>query len=147
MTTRPARPAEVEGVDRYFVDRDRFRAAIAAGEMLEWAVYNDNYYGTPAGPVLDRLAKGENVLLEIEVQGAAQVKSACPDAILVFISPPSLAALAERLATRGDTTDIEDRLEIARREMEVADELFDHVVVNDDLDEAVTEVLGILRAS
>ncbi len=147
MTTRPARPDEDEGVDRFFVDEAEFRSAVAAGEMLEWAVYNDHLYGTPAAPVLEQLRNGENVLLEIEVQGAAQVKEAYPDSVLVFISPPSLDALGERLVARGDTTDIADRLEIAHREMEVGGELFDHFVVNDDLDEAVAEVLGILLPS
>ena len=147
MTTRPARPGEVHGVDRYFVDETGFRAAIDRGELLEWAVYNDHCYGTPAGPVLERIDRGENVLLEIEVQGAAQVKSAYPDAVLIFIAPPSLRALAERLAGRGDTDDITDRLEIARREMDAAEGLFDHIVVNDELDEAVADVLGILSRS
>ena len=147
MTTRAARPGEREGVDRFFVDHGAFRAAIDAGEMLEWTLYNDHLYGTPAGPVLEQLGRGENVLLEIEVDGAGQVKAAYPDAVLIFISPPSLEALATRLAGRGDTTDIADRLEIARREMEAAEGLFDHVVVNDVLNDAVAEVLGILRAS
>ncbi len=149
VTTRARRPGEREGVDRFFVDEAEFRRRIEAGGLLEWAVYNEHLYGTPRSAVVERIGRGEDVVLEIEVQGAEQIKRSHPEAILIWVAPPSEEALAARLAARGDTDGEEaaDRLAIARREMEIAVGLFDHVVVNDDLDEAVTEVLGILRGS
>jgi guanylate kinase len=149
VTTRDPRPGEVDGRDRYFVDPEEFRSRINRGEFLEWAVYNGELYGTPRREVEQALERGSDVLLEIEVQGARQIKEAMEEAILIFIRPPSRAVLAERLRSRGDTTavDVADRLEIATREMAVADELFDYQVVNDDLEAAVAEVVGILSPS
>jgi guanylate kinase len=149
VTTRDRRPGEVDGKDRYFVDADEFRSRIDRGEFLEWAVYNDELYGTPRREVEQALEKGRDVLLEIEVQGARQIKEAMDEAILIFIRPPSREVLAERLRSRGDTTadDVANRLEIATREMAAADELFDYQVVNDDLEAAVAEVVGILSPS
>ncbi len=146
-TTRAARPGERHGVDYYFVSRSRFEERIADGLLLEWAEYNDNLYGTPRRPVEAQLEAGHDVILDIEVQGARQVKAAYPAAVMVFIAPPTLDTLAERLGRRGDTSDeeIARRVAIARGELEAAESLFDHVVVNEDLDRAVDEVAGILR--
>ncbi len=149
VTTRPQRPGEKEGEDYYFVGDDEFRRRIQAGDFLEWAWYNQHRYGTPRRPVQDGLQAGRDVLLEIEVQGARSVRRSMPEALMIFIAPPSLAELEHRLRGRGDTSDadIRRRLDIARREMEAAEDLFDHVVVNDDLDGAVAEVAGILGSS
>jgi len=148
MTTRPARPGEVSGVDYHFVDRNRFLAARDAGELLEWAEYSDHLYGTPRAPVERALVAGEDVLLDIEVLGAEQVKEAFPEAELVFLEPPSLEALEARLRGRGDTDEeqIAQRLALAQWQMDRARGLFDHFVVNDDLARAIDEVAGILAA-
>ncbi len=148
-TTRARRPGETDGADYHFVDEPAFRRMIAGGDLLEWAEYNGNLYGTPRGPLEAALAAGHDVLLDIEVQGAAQVRAARPDALFVFVAPPSVDALEVRLRHRGDTSpaEVARRLDIARRELAVAAEMFDHVVVNDDLDTAVAEVAGILAAS
>lgn len=146
MTTRPARPGEEEGVDYHFVDRDRFLAARDTGELLEWAEYSDHLYGTPRAPVEQALAAGEDVLLDIEVLGAEQVKETFPEALLVFLEPPSLEVLEARLRGRGDTDEeqIAQRLALARWQMDRARGLFDYFVVNDDLARAIDEVAGIL---
>ncbi len=146
-TTRSARPGEVHGVDYYFVSESAFRDRIAEGLLLEWAEYNDRLYGTPRRPVEAQLHAGHDVILDIEVQGARQVRLAYPEALMIFVAPPTLDTLAERLRGRGDTAEeeIARRLEIARMELAVAREIFDHTVVNDDLDAAVGEVVGILR--
>ena len=121
-TTRPMRPEDTEGVSYYFVDKARFEQMIAEGELLEYAVYADNYYGTPVRPVENALAQGINVVLEIEVKGALQVMEKRPDAISVFIAPPSYAELRRRLIGRGDTAPevMEQRLEIALEECKQA---------------------------
>jgi guanylate kinase len=140
-TTRSPRPGETHGVHYWFIEPDEFATLIAHGELLEWAEYNQNRYGTLRQPVIDHLASGDDVLLEIEVQGARQIRHAEASAIMFFVVPPSLAELERRLRSRGDTAegDISRRLEIARREMEEAP-LFDHIVVNDDLEKAIGEV-------
>ncbi|MFQ5947643.1 MAG: guanylate kinase [Acidimicrobiia bacterium] len=147
LTTRGARPGERDGVDYRFVDRDEFERSIHNGDLIEWAEYDQHLYGTPRQAVEPHLSGGEDVLLDIEVQGAAQVKTAYSEAILIFIAPPSMEELERRLRRRGDTddADIGRRLRIARRQLEDAEALFDHVVVNDDLSRAVEEVLGILH--
>lgn len=147
LTTRGARPGERDGVDYRFVDRDEFERSIHNGDLIEWAEYDQHLYGTPRQAVERHLSGGEDVLLDIEVQGAAQVKTAYSEAILIFIAPPSMEELERRLRRRGDTddADIGRRLRIARRQLEDAEALFDHVVVNDDLSRAVEEVLGILH--
>ncbi len=146
-TTRHPRPGEVHGEDYFFIDDVEFQRRIDAGELLEWAEYNGRRYGTPRAAVERQLDGGHDVVLDIEVQGARQVREADPDALLVFVAPPSLTVLEERLRRRGDTSDadVERRLEIARRELAVAKELFDHVIVNDGVDRAVAELAGILR--
>ncbi len=146
-TTRDPRPGEEPGQDYHFVSREVFEVMIEAGELLEWAEYNSHLYGTPRRPVLESLAAGSDVLLEIEVQGARQVKAAYPAALTIFIAPPSIETLEARLRARGDTSAeaVDRRLAIARAEMAAADE-FDHIVVNDVLDTAVNEMLRILAA-
>jgi guanylate kinase len=110
-------------------------------------VYNNNYYGTPAGPIAEALALGADVLLDIEIQGARQVKESRPDALMIFIEPPSREELERRLRHRGDTSeeDIQDRLAIVASQMAEAKELFDHTVINDDLDEATVEVANLIN--
>ncbi|MDH5294241.1 MAG: guanylate kinase [Acidimicrobiia bacterium] len=146
VTTRAPRPGEVDGVHYHFVTVEEFRAMVDHSELLEWAEYGTSLYGTPLGPVLDVLEGGEDMLLEIEVQGAALVREVYPEALMIFVRAPSLTELARRLRERGDTTDeaIERRLEIARHELAIADALFDYVVVNEDLDATLAQVLDIL---
>jgi guanylate kinase len=138
-TTRPARPSEVDGRDYCFVTREAFEALRDAGGFLEWFEVFGDLKGTPRGPVEDHLADGDDVLLEIDVQGALKVREQFADAVLVFVRPPSLEVLRARLEGRG--TETEEAL--ARR---LAPE-FDHVVVNDDLERVVAEVAGILSGS
>lgn len=141
-TTRPARPGEVDGVHYHFVDRPGFEAMVAADDLLEWAEYAGNLYGTPRGPAEAAVADGKVVVLDIEVQGALQVRAHSTGALLVFLAPPSFAELERRLRSRGTEDDaaVAARLDAARRELAQAD-LFDVVVVNDDLDRCVAEVL------
>ena len=145
-TTRPARPGEVDGEDYFFVDDQEFDRLIGDGELLEWAEYGGNRYGTPRAAVLQRLAGGEHVVLDIENSGAHQVKAAHPEAVLVFILPPSLEELQRRLRTRGDTSEesIIRRLSVAAEQIDDATTSFDHIVVNDDLESAISQVVDIL---
>jgi guanylate kinase len=147
-TTRRPRPGETEGIEYYFVDTDEFMRLRDGGELLEWAEYSGNFYGTPREPVLERIAAGDDVLLDIEVMGAVQVKASFPDALMLFLTPPTIEALGERLRSRGDTPaeDIARRLVIARWQLEVAEERFDHIVVNDSVEDAVERILRILKA-
>lgn len=146
MTTRPPRPSEVPETDYRFVTREEFQSAVAAGKLLEWAEYGGNLYGTPRDPVIAHLEAGENVLLDIENDGAGQIKRSYPDAVLVFLAPPSLAELERRLRSRGDTNDAEvhRRLAVAESQIADAEANFDYVVVNDEIAAAVSEVTGIL---
>jgi guanylate kinase len=145
-TTRLPRPGERHGDHYDFVSLKDFEAMIEAGELLEWAQYNNRYYGTPKAGVDAALADGKDILLEIEIQGARQVRANRPDALMFFVSPPSLEELERRLRRRGDTssTDIDDRLEIAETEIEEAPGLFDHIVVNDHLERAVAEIEALI---
>ena len=147
MTTRRPRPGEVDGVQYHFVEHDDFLAHARAGGLLEWAEYGGNFYGTPRGPVERWRDAGEDVLLEIEIQGARQVRENDRSAILVFIVPPSLDELERRLLRRGDTErdDIERRLDIAEDELTEAPALVDHIIVNDDVDRAVAELVELLE--
>jgi guanylate kinase len=146
VTTRARRPTEDDGVDYLFVDREAFQRMVVDGDLLEWAEYGDNLYGTPRGPVEAALVRGEDVLLEIEVQGARQIRETHPSARMVFIAPPDLGELERRLRNRGDTDDdaIERRMDIARRELEDAGRLFDVIVVNDDVERATAEIKAYL---
>lgn len=149
VTTRQRRPGEAEGVDYRFVTREEFDRLRSSGQLLEWAEYAGFQYGTPKDPVLEQLASGNDVLLDIEVNGAVQVKAAFPEAITVFVAPPSLEALEERLRGRGDTDpkQIERRLEIAAWQLSTARDTFDHVIVNRRVEDTVAQILRILDAS
>jgi guanylate kinase len=150
-TTRPPRPGEVDGVHYHFVDDATFDAMVAEGEFLEWAVVHGRHrYGTPKAPVLARLAEGRPALLEIDLAGARQVRSAMPDARFVFLAPPSVEELVRRLVGRGTENEAERarRLATAEVEMAAAPE-FDHVIVNDDVRRATDElvaVMGLVKA-
>jgi guanylate kinase len=145
VTTRPPRPGETDGVQYHFVDRAEFERMVVAGELLEHATYAGNSYGTPRGPVEERLAQGVPALLEIELQGARQVRASMPEAQLVFLAPPSFDELARRLTGRGteDPEVVRRRLDAARIEMAAEDE-FDVVVVNDDLERAADRLVALL---
>jgi guanylate kinase len=146
-TTRKPRPGEKDAVSYFFVSREKFEELIAEGFFLEHATYNGNYYGTPAAAVEEARAAGHDILLKIEVQGAALVRKGAPDALFIFIAPPSTEELVRRHELREGAAadkDMAERLKIAEMEMKHAAE-YDHVVVNDDLDRAVAEVLEIIR--
>ena len=147
-TTRPPRPGEVDGVAYWFLSRSAFDELVASGGFLEWAEFAGNRYGTPWRSVEQPLADGATVVLEIEVQGAAQVRSRFPDAVLIFLVPPSHEVLVQRLRGRGsdDEQRIAERMAIAQEELEHAGE-FDHVVVNDTVDAAVDAIGRILGLS
>ena len=147
VTTRKPRPGEVDGREYFFVDLDRFAEMIANDELLEHAVYVANSYGTPRKYVEDKLNSGMNVLLDIEVQGARQVAEKMPEAVKIFIIPPSLEELERRLVGRGTDTAraIEARLIRARQEYEEAD-FYDYIIVNDDADRAAEELRAIILA-
>lgn len=146
-TTRPPRPGEVEGVHYYFVDDEAFDRMLATDDLLEWAtVHNKFRYGTPRGPVLDASTNGQLVLLEIDLQGARQVRANMPDARLVFLAPPSWDELVRRLVGRG-TEDEEERtrrLETAKVELASADE-FDEIIVNDEVQHAAERLVALMR--
>lgn len=144
-TTRDKRAGETEGVTYYYTDKARFEEMIAGGEMLEWANYNGNYYGTPKAAVEKMLAEGRNVILEIEPQGALAVKSKMPEAVLIFIIPPSIEVLKNRLVDRGRENDeeIEQRLAAAIWEMEQA-EKYNYIIVNDVLADCVEEISNVM---
>ncbi|MEN2981896.1 MAG: guanylate kinase, partial [Thermus sp.] len=147
MTTRPPRPGERDGVDYYFVDRPAFEALLAQDGFLEHAEYVGHLYGTPKAPVERALARGEDVLLEIEVQGALQVRAKMPEAVLIFLLPPSLSELKRRLVYRGKDSPEKIQKRLAQAEWEIQNaHLFDYVVVNDVLEEAVADFLAILTA-
>ncbi len=146
-TTRSPREGEKDGINYFFKTRDEFEKMIADNEFLEYAEFCGNYYGTPAPYVQAMLDEGKNVILEIEVKGAFQVKERCPEAVLVFLAPPSIKELESRLVGRGtETVDvIEKRLARALEELDLIDN-YDYVVVNDDIDEAVSDIRSIVRA-
>ena len=148
VTTRAPRPGEVDGVDYFFIDGDAFERMIRAGELLEWAEIVGHRSGTPRGFVEDRLAAGRDVVLEIDVVGASQVRERVPGSALIYIEPPSMEELERRLRGRGTETEerIRLRLETAAWELEQRD-WFDHVVVNDDLERASAQVAAIIEAS
>ena len=147
-TTRPPRPNEIDGVDYAFVDDDRFDEMIRTGDLLEWAKIVGHRSGTPRQFVEEQRRGGRDVILEIDVKGAQQVRDQVPDALLIFLRPPTFEELERRLRSRGteDEQRIEERLRTARWELEQA-ATFDHVVVNDDLDRATEEVAAIIEGS
>lgn len=145
-TTRTPREGEVNGVNYFFVTKEEFEDKIKNGEFLEYNVYNNNYYGTSKKVVLDKMNKGINVFSEIDVNGAHNIKKIFPDALLIYIAPPSIEALRERLIGRGTESleKIEQRLEIAKKELEEIN-FYDYVVVNDDIEKATNEVRDIIK--
>ena len=145
MTTRNIREGEVDGINYYFISKDEFKKRIDDGLLLEYNVYNDNYYGTPKDKVLEKLEEGVDVILEIEVNGARNIKKIFPDALLIYIAPPTMEILKERLIGRGteDLETIEKRLRIAEVEMKQVD-FYDYVIVNDDLDKAISDVKRVI---
>lgn len=147
VTTRKPRPGEVDGREYFFVDPDRFKEMVENDELLEYAEYVANSYGTPRAYVEEKLEAGLNVLLDIEVQGARQVHEKMPDAVKIFIIPPSLETLEKRLKGRGTDTEraIEARLIRARQEYQEAD-FYDYLIINDDADKAAKELSAIILA-
>jgi guanylate kinase len=147
LTTRSPRPGEVDGIQYVFCDDARFDAAVASGELLEWAEFAGHRYGTPRAPVMERLERQEPVLLEIELEGARQVRREMPDALLVFLAPPSWEVLARRLSGRGteDELVIARRLARARVEMAAAPE-FDVQLVNNDVHEVCERLVALVRS-
>lgn len=146
-TTRKPREGEIEGVSYFFVNHDRFEDMIQKGEFLEHAEVFGNYYGTPKQKVLDKLAWGKDVLLEIDVQGAMQVKENYPESITIFVCPPSLTTLKHRLAGRGTESaeSLNQRIAKALTEIEMLKN-YDYYIVNDELDDAVKNVKSIIYA-
>ncbi|HIY25676.1 MAG TPA: guanylate kinase [Candidatus Acutalibacter pullistercoris] len=146
-TTRSPRPGEEHGKQYYFLQKEEFEELISQGKMLEYAQYVGNYYGTPREPVEQWMAQGKDVVLEIEVQGGAQIKKLMPGCVSIFILPPSMEVLEKRLRDRGTEEDatVRKRLEKAREEIPHAKD-YDYVVFNDRLEDAVEDLRAILRA-
>jgi len=148
VTTRRPRPGEIDGVHYHFVDDARFDEMIAAGDLLEWAlIHGAARYGTPRQPVLDALADGRQALLEIDLQGARQIRETMPDALYVFLAPPSWDELVRRQIGRGteDAAERERRLETARGEL-AAESEFDVTIVNREVEQACEELIALLRS-
>ncbi len=146
-TTRPARPNEIDGKHYHFIGGQDFQKLISERGLLEWAEFAGNYYGTPVDPVNSAFEKGKCVLLDVEVQGALQIKERRPDAVLVFLAPPSLMELERRLRARRTESDdkIKVRLETARLEF-LKSEYYDYLVVNDSMNEAILDIEAIIRS-
>ncbi len=146
-TTRPIRPNETDGVNYYFVSKEQFQDMIAKQELVEYTEYVGNYYGTPEKQLNKMLEDGYDILLDIEVQGAMNVKARREDAVLIFISAPSMSVIEQRLTSRGDTPEdlIKGRLERARWEYTMAPN-YDYLVINEEVDRAVSEIVSILTA-
>lgn len=146
-TTREPRPGELDGREYYFVSRERFLEMAQSGQLLEHAQYVENFYGTPAAPLDEAMERGEDCLLDIEPQGALQVRANRPDAVLIFLAPPSMEVLERRLRGRGDTEPekIEKRLNQARWELQQAHK-YDYIVVNECAEKAAQELFAIITA-
>lgn len=146
-TTRPPREGEQDGIEYFFKTRDAFEKMISGGELIEWAEYVGNYYGTPKAYVEKCLAEGKNILLEIEMQGGMLVKEKYPDAVLIFVSAPSARTLYERLSGRGTETEatIWKRMERAGEEANYMKQ-YDYLVINDQLEDAVRQIHTIIRS-
>ncbi len=148
MTSRAPRPGDVEGVNYFFVSREEFEKTIAENGLLEYAQYCGNYYGTPRAFVEKKLSEGRNVILEIEIQGATNIKKAFPESLLIFVTPPSAGELERRLRSRGTETEEAIRGRLARaHEESVGMDTYDFIVINDDLETCVDEVHGIIETS
>ena len=145
-TTRAPRPGEKNGRHYFFLSKEEFKRKIARNEFLEWALVHDEYYGTPRSFIESALKEGSSVLLAIDVQGAASIRRKIPEAILVFVAPPSLESLKERLAARRDDSQtVAKRLANSKGELAEAKN-YDYLVVNDDLEKAVSQIESILTA-
>ena len=140
-TTRQPRPGEVEGVNYFFLNKKDFETAIAGGELLEWAEYAGNYYGTPKAKVVEEIERGNYIILEIELAGARAIADIFPNARRIFILPPSIEKLEQRIRNRGTNSEesIANRLEIAKQEIAASEE-FDYQIVNDDLETAIVKL-------
>lgn len=147
MTTRTIRPEETDGVDYYFVSEEYFLKKLDEGQILEYTNYNGNFYGTPKAAVDEGLRKGETVVLKIEVEGGSNIRRMYPDSVSIFLVPPSMQTLEDRLRKRSSETEeeIQSRLTIALGEMKHAAE-YDYIVVNDRLDDAVSDIRAIIRS-
>lgn len=147
-TTRSPRAGETDGREYHFLDRTEFEELLRDGGVLEWAEYGGNLYGTLKREVLPVLDDGRHILLDIENEGAKQIRSSFPEAVLIFIRPPSIAELERRLRGRGDTSDadIRRRLAVAEEQLREAPSVYHHIVVNDDLETAIDDVLDILTS-
>lgn len=146
-TTRKPRPHEVDGVHYHFIDRNKFLDMIQNGEFLEYAEYVDNFYGTPAGPIAEHIAAGTDVFLDVETQGSRQLCQKIPEAVSIFIVPPSIEALGERLRGRRTESEskIAERLRKAQEELNLAS-TYDYTVVNDNIEDAAAEIIRIIAA-
>lgn len=144
-TSRPIRPGEQDGVSYYFVSRAAFEQMIERGELLEYAQYVGNYYGTPLAPILEETEKGIDIVMDLDVVGALKVKERVPSAVLIFINAPSFDEIRRRLVGRGDVSPgiMDERLEHAKWECAQADK-YDYVVLNDNVDTAVSRILAIM---
>ncbi|WP_223700285.1 guanylate kinase [Sutcliffiella deserti] len=147
MTTRSPRAGEVDATDYFFKSREEFEKLIEKDKFIEWAEYVGNYYGTPVDYVEQCLTEGKDVFLEIEVQGAIQVKSKFPEGVFIFLMPPSLSELKNRITTRGTETEdlINNRMTVAKEEIEMMD-AYDYVVENDQVDLACDRIQAIVQA-
>jgi guanylate kinase len=147
MTTRKPREGEIDGVDYFFKDREDFEELIKQGKLLEYAEFVGNYYGTPVDYVRETLDAGKDVFLEIEVQGARQVREKFPEGLFIFLAPPSLSELQNRIVTRGTETEdvISRRMQAAKEEIELMD-LYDYVVENDTVEAACKRINAIVIA-
>ena len=144
-TTRKPRNGEVDGVNYFFIEKDKFTTMIENGEFLEYAQIYDNFYGTPKAAIMECLEKGQDVILEIEMQGARQIKDVCPDGVFIFVLPPSLQELKNRIVGRGTETaeEIEKRFSCAFDEINrIVD--YDYFIVNDDVEKSVKQVESII---
>ncbi|MBO5333398.1 MAG: guanylate kinase [Clostridia bacterium] len=147
LTTRDIRENEVDGKDYYFISMDEFENMIAQGKVLEFAKYGSNLYGTPKAPIDKWLSEGKTVILKIEVQGATKIKELYPDSVAIFVLPPSMKELENRLRSRGTEKedDIKKRLDIAREEIKRSKD-YDFIVINDDLESVSNNVLSIVKS-
>lgn len=147
LTTREIRENEVDGKDYHFISTEEFENMISQGQVLEFAKYGSNLYGTPKAPVDKWLSEGKIVILKIEVQGASKIKELYPDSVAIFVIPPSMKELENRLRSRGteNEDDIKKRLDIAREEVKRSKD-YDFIVINDDLESASDNVLSIVKA-
>lgn len=144
-TTREIRPGEVPGEDYYYLTKEEFEKQISEGKFLEYNLYNNNYYGTSKDTVLEKIHQGINVFLEIDVNGASNIKKMFPDALLIYIAPPSIEDLRKRLLNRATESieKIDERIKIATEELKKTD-IYDYVVINDEIERATEEVRNII---